>query len=167
MRMPVKYIKEGDVCAEIGVWCGDFSKQILEIGKPRKLHLIDPWETQDFKGRWYSGNQQNMDKIFDKVINAFWSNRQVVIHRNYSRKVDFSENYFDWIYIDANHSYEEVLKDLHYYLPLMKSGGFICGDDYGWKDRYCQDGPKRAVDEFAEEFSFKTKIVSTQYVIEV
>jgi cephalosporin hydroxylase len=167
MRLPLKYIKEDDVCAEIGVWHGDFSKQILEIGKPSELHLIDPWETQDFRDRWYSVNQKTMDKIFNKVINTFSSESKVVIHRNYSRKVDFSENYFDWIYIDANHSYKEVLKDLHYYLPLVKSGGFICGDDYGWKDKYCSDGPKRAVDEFTEECSLEVKISGTQYIISI
>jgi hypothetical protein len=31
------------VCAEIGVWKGEFSAQILKVARPSKLHLIDPW----------------------------------------------------------------------------------------------------------------------------
>ena len=31
------------VCAEIGVFRGEFSRQILEIKAPRELHLIDGW----------------------------------------------------------------------------------------------------------------------------
>jgi len=38
---------KNSVGAEIGVWKGDFSQEILGIVKPRKLHLIDPWAYQD------------------------------------------------------------------------------------------------------------------------
>ena len=30
-------------CAEIGVWKGEFSDQILSVTDPLKLHLVDPW----------------------------------------------------------------------------------------------------------------------------
>ena len=37
--------------AEIGVHRGEFASHILEVVKPKKLHLIDPWEFQEEFGQ--------------------------------------------------------------------------------------------------------------------
>ena len=37
---------------------------------------------------------------------------------------------FDFIYIDGNHKYEFVKFDLENYYNLLKSGGYLVGDDY-------------------------------------
>ena len=42
----------------------------------------------------------------------------------------FSDNHFDFVYIDANHDYEFVLKDLKTWFPKVKSKGILFGDDY-------------------------------------
>ncbi len=39
------------------------------------------------------------------------------------------ENTFDIIFIDADHAYTPVLKDIKNSLALVKDGGIICGDD--------------------------------------
>ena len=36
---------------------------------------------------------------------------------------------FDVIFIDADHTYEPVKKDILHSIPLIKDGGIICGDD--------------------------------------
>jgi predicted O-methyltransferase YrrM len=40
------------------------------------------------------------------------------------------DNTLDFCYIDADHSYDGVKKDLNIWLPKVKSGGIICGHDY-------------------------------------
>ena len=42
----------------------------------------------------------------------------------------FPDEYFDFIYIDADHSYEGVVRDLKAWWPKIKKGGLFCGDDY-------------------------------------
>lgn len=93
-----------------------------------------------------------MDMVYDSVRRRFESevNAGVVkIHRSPSEEaaVEFSEGYFDWVYIDANHQYEFVRRDLDLYSPRVKKGGLITGDDYGtpgwWKD-----GVTKAVEDF-------------------
>jgi len=34
------------------------------------------------------------------------------------------------VFIDADHTYEEVTAQISAFLPLMSAGGIICGDDY-------------------------------------
>lgn len=37
----------------------------------------------------------------------------------------------DYLYVDADHSYDGVLADLYAWVPHVKPGGLILGDDYG------------------------------------
>lgn len=157
LPIPLLKIKEDDICAEIGVWKGYNACKILKQ-EPRELHLIDPWAHQDYEGRWYSVEQKKMDDIYENVCDSFKEEDRVYIHRGFSKDVIFPNEYFDWIYIDGNHSYSSVLEDLNHYRPFMKRSGFMCGDDYGWKDRHCDKGPKAAVDEFTKINNLKLEI---------
>ena len=168
----LKYIKEGDICAEVGVWQGHLTSEILKH-KPLKLHLIDAWKSQDLIERCYSINQKRMDEIYENVSNEFGALSNVEIHREFSTNVSFSTKYFDWVYIDADHSYDAVKKDLEFYYPLIKKGGYLCGDDYGlWfhkpKTGFGSDGgggPKPAVDEFVKSHNLEIEIIDKQFVI--
>src|SRR5688572_18339428 len=86
-RMPVD-----GICAEIGVWEGDFSHQIIEVTRPRRLHLIDPWrfEADDaYRDAWYGGkraqDQAQMDAVYDRVVARFAplvAAGRVAVHRS-------------------------------------------------------------------------------------
>ncbi len=150
----LKRIPPGGLCAEIGVWKGEFSRLILEVCRPRELHLIDPWAFQaDVPGRWYSGtiarSQADMDAIHQGVVDALGKVPGVSIHRRFSRDAAelFEERSLDWVYIDGDHSHEGALDDLRTYATRVRRGGFLAGDDLYWKP---QDGHpvKRAVDDF-------------------
>ena len=53
----------------------------------------------------------------------------------------------DFLYIDADHSYEGVLADLDAWVPHVRSGGLILGDDYG---NAIYPGVAMAWEEFAD-----------------
>lgn len=148
---------------EIGVNNGDFSERILEIVRPKKLHLIDPWKffNTDFYnntpyGKDSVSTQLEMDKKFKNVKNRFLTeinNKQVVVHRGFSEKIipSFENNYFDWVYVDGNHLYDYVKKDLKLCYEKIKYNSLITGDDY-YDDLpdtdWSEGGVKKAVDEF-------------------
>jgi hypothetical protein len=166
----------GSVGAEIGVHLGEFSAAILETVAPRELHLIDPWQHEsspEYEQAWYGGQardgQREMDERYESVCARFADqvrSGQVTVHRAPSDQVldAFADGHFDWVYIDGNHLYEYVTKDIALAYRKTRVGGFITGDDYspgGW----WQGGVKRAVDEFATEDGVQLVLVQNgQYV---
>ena len=126
------------VCAEIGVYWGVFSRLILKRVEPEMLHLIDPWRYQPDPSLdkalhgGVAGSQKRMDEIHDNVVRHLGRRRNVTIHRAPSLIAvnQFPDNYFDWIYVDGDHSYEGATADLEQYRSKVKTGGFVVGDDY-------------------------------------
>ncbi len=161
------------VCAEIGVWKGDFSRIILERTDPRRLHLIDPWAFQpQFSDRMYGGtvaqSQTDMDRIYEAVKRDLGGRQDVLLHRESSEAAlsSFEDGYFDWVYIDGNHEYEFVRRDLELAFAKVRAGGFITGDDYLWGED--QGFPvRRAVRELVNARSLrKVRILRTQYLLQ-
>jgi hypothetical protein len=115
------------------------------------LYLVDL-----FNGIQESGDKDgnNIIKINLKqskinLMNIYKNDNRVNIVQNST--VDFlnskSDNYFNYAYIDADHSYEAVKNDLQKCYQKVKNGGFIMGHDY-ITPRF--DGVVRAVNEFCQ-----------------
>jgi hypothetical protein len=173
-REVVNLISDGDICMELGVYKGDYANEILKR-RPSKLHLIDPWQSIiDIPSRWHAAPQSEMDSFKSDVINRFRDDDNVEISEKYSidSVQDFKDGYFDFIYIDANHSYEHVKFDLNNWWPKLKSGGFMCGNAYENNDyqREILDfGVVSAVDEFMKDSLSSIKDfrqISAQYILE-
>jgi hypothetical protein len=159
--------------AEIGVYRGAFSAQLLEVLDPRRLYLIDPWQyfsDEVYAKALYGGKaagQVEMDAIHDEVVRTFGSHPAVAIIRAKSDEavLQMDDNSLDWVYIDGNHLYEFVYQDLVDYSRKVKPGGLIAGDDYrggGWWN----GGVKRAVDEFVERGCAElVKIYGRQFLL--
>ena len=166
-RMP-----KGSACAEIGVWQGDFSREILEIVRPATLHLLDPWTFQpQFPERMYGGRiadgQAYMDRLYGSVLGRFAGHDNVRVHRLFSRDLlrAVGVGSLDWVYIDGNHSKDAVREDLHLAWQAVRPGGFITGDDYFWIDADGSFTVQAAVDEFARERGVEVELVGGQFVL--
>lgn len=157
-RFLLELLPAGSCGVEIGVHVGDFSRQLLDVARPRELHLIDPWRHETsatYATAWYGGRakrgQHEMDERYAAVCARFAGEirgGQVVVHRGDSGDIlaTFPDAHFDWVYIDGNHLYEFVRRDLELAFQKTKPGGLITGDDYhavGW----WEGGVKKAVDE--------------------
>ena len=144
--------------AEIGVANGKFTSDILNYVNPQKLHLIDIW-----------GSERYNDNLYQNVKNKFSKNimcGQISIHRKLSLDAvnDFEDNYFDWIYIDTDHSYETTYQELKLYSKKMKSSGLILGHDYcmgNWTSRY-KYGVIEAVHRFCVEQEYEILYLSME-----
>ena len=165
------------VCAEVGSWRGDFAAAILGASKPRQLYLIDAWEyraEEEYEQANYGGHsaeagQEGMDAIHQSVVDRFRAEIQsgrVLIRR--ARSVEaaasLSDESLDWVYIDADHSYEGVKRDLEAYFRVVKPGGFLAGDDYAQPDKWFGQGVTQAVDEFADRCA-ELSVIGTQFLL--
>ena len=45
----------------------------------------------------------------------------------------FEDGSIDFMFVDGDHSTEAVVRDINVWLPKVKPGGIIAGDDIGWK----------------------------------
>lgn len=137
-------LPKGGIVAEIGVDTGDFSKLILEHNKPKKLHLIDVWDSQ----RYNRDKKNIVEEQFKKEIVS----GIIEINLGYSTQVvsQFNDVYFDWIYIDTDHSYGTTRDELNLYSSKLKKGGIIAGHDYdvGHWNSLVKFGVIEAVHEF-------------------
>lgn len=114
---------------EIGVLEGDTSKYLLTNNSHLILYLIDPLPKR-------KELIANIDEFQDRVkIIELKSDEAVKI---------FNKCELDFAWIDGDHSYEQVKRDIRNYLPLIKKGGIIGGHDY---DSPAYPGVKQAVDE--------------------
>ena len=166
------------VGAEVGVFKGDFSAELLQRTSPERLYLIDPWLSVDdelHRASLYAAairSQADMDQIHAGVMSRFAeqiSVGRVVMRRGPSASVlaEMPDQSLDWIYIDGDHSYQNVITDLRLSFTKVKPGGLICGDDYmvgGW----WTDGVIRAVHDFLYEAQSRVRIkvlIDTQFML--
>jgi hypothetical protein len=167
----LELVPAGAVCAEIGVWDGDFAALILDVVGPSQLHLVDPWQfmsTEPYAKARYGGgkarSQADMDQLYESVVQRFAApiaDGTVHLHRSTSENAvaGFPDGSLDFVYVDGNHLYDHVRRDLELYFPKVRSGGLIAGDDYG-KTGWWADGVTRAVDEFVS--ASEAQLLSTK-----
>jgi predicted O-methyltransferase YrrM len=175
-RRLLAHLPRGAACAEIGTWRGDFAVTILRSRRPRRLYLVDPWEhrsEEPYRGAMFGGltrdGQREMDAIYEGVVADFRrriDRGQVVVKRQRSVRAaeDFLDGSLDWVYIDADHTYEGVKRDLEAYFRAVRAGGYLAGDDYG-QPGWWEDGVTRAVDEFATRCG-GLKIIGSQFLLQ-
>jgi len=119
---------------EVGSWCGDSTIVLGKVAKQKGGHL--------FCVDWWKGNVgTDLNEIASRtdVFSYFWDRvcreglEDVVIPiRGKSDVVSeiLKENEFDIVFIDADHRYECILKDIQKYGPLVRGdGGILCGHD--------------------------------------
>ena len=165
VKETVKLIPENSVGAELGVWKGETSSKFLP--KCKFLHLVDSWsivayEDSDEHGNYEgylqryskivgSDNPNDFQKFYDNIyseVNEKFANSPVKIYRMTTKewfKV-FNEK-LDWIYVDANHGYQDALFDLKESYKKIKSGGILFADDYSDN----KPGVKKAVEDFSKQ----------------
>lgn len=132
----LQHMKKGGIVAEVGVQEGHFSRLILDICMPEKLHLIDLELTT-----------YGIERVFRHEMDK----GQVVLHEGDSSTMlsRFNDHYFDFIYIDADHSYNGIQMDIQAAKTKIKDDGYLVFNDYTyWSPGECINyGVIQAVNE--------------------
>ena len=125
---------------QLGAYTGDASVWILEnifTGKGCRLTDVDTWQGSNEVAH----ESINFDEVYDiylKKVSKYY--KQVHVQRctttdyllgQYGCDRPLGE-YFDFIYVDADHTTVGVILDAELSWPLLKSGGIMAFDDYNW-----------------------------------
>lgn len=133
MTMLERLPAEG-IVAELGTYRGDFAREILRRNRPRTLHLIDI-DYSHFQEEGLGGPE-------------------VVRHTGFTASTiaSFPDAHFDWIYIDADHSFAGCLADAEASAAKVKPGGYIAFNDFAHIDPWLGSyGVGRAAIAFARK----------------
>jgi len=126
--------KKDMIGAEIGVFRGQNAFNIFANLSIEHMYLIDPYINDD---------ETKNDSI--KLLHNFM--RKITwIYEPSDKAYEKIDRLLDFVYIDGDHKYDAVMKDLELYYPKVKSGGLVAGHDFDEEN----DGNqvKRAVYDF-------------------
>lgn len=153
----IKRIKtvNSPVGAEVGVYRGELSIRLLENIPDLTLYLIDAWSDDVYSGKsdesaslqMREDCEKNYLKNYNYVkrITAPYRKRTIIIKdKSLTVAKNCKNKFFDFIFIDADHSYDGVINDIKAWLPKVKENGWLCGHDY---NNPLFPDVKKAVDE--------------------
>lgn len=151
----LRLMPKGGLCVEIGVWRGDFSQSILEWVKPDKLVLIDPWEERedtDAEALTSLAKPGKVEAIYERILSKFdneIAEGRVEVMREFSTTAipRLEDRSVSFAYVDGDHSYEGVTRDLDLLFSKLHHDGVMAFDDYHFQG-WWGDGVVRAIHEF-------------------
>jgi len=134
------------ICAEIGVAQGWNALNMLQELPIKQIFLIDPYTP-------YVEDGKESSRFSDCLATAK-ERLELFPQATFIRKTSDDaaadiDGLLDFVYIDGNHTYENVKSDINHYFPLVKPNGVIGGHDYV---PYYFKGVIRAVNEFASQY---------------
>lgn len=147
---------------EIGIFRGEFFDYIVNNCNIGSLDGVDLFEGICTSGDVNGNNVVSCDleKSYTDLSNKYKDHNIKLFKADSNRFfADVTDDYYDIIYIDGDHSYDGVKKDLRNAFNKVKNGGYIMGHDYDInveKGLHLYNfGVMRAVDEFCREYGQK------------
>lgn len=140
IRFARQYFKGKKIVAcEVGVYYGHHARSMNKELNIETLYLIDPYfEYGDEK------TQRDLDKAKENAHKINNEGNEAWIETIHYGSF-FHLEHLDFIYIDGNHEYEAVKRDLNFYFPFVKKCGIIAGHDIQG------EGVSKALLEFAHK----------------
>lgn len=145
-----------DHICELGVCKGTNFYEMIKHG-PKLAVAVDSWIDDGTVSRNDGKfSREVLDKQYEDFVKSINDKPFVKIYREYTFDAvrHFPDNFFDLVYIDADHSYQGCLRDIEDWYPKVKKGRFLLGDDYRryeWKHTDIKFGVIEAVNDFVKK----------------
>ena len=118
-----------------------------------KFYIVDNFTLEDY-------NSQTQKEYFLNTIEQHpkFTVIKKIFHEDYESWEKNNNLNFDLVYIDADHRYEQITKQLEYF----KNVPILCGDDYEYK----HPGVVKAVDEFKVKYTKKFTLIKNFFILQ-
>ena len=136
----VKKLPQGATIVEIGTCVGGTTRHLAKARPDCTIYTVDinKWRPDDgllahCKECW------GLSEIDDEIM--MWAQKIYTedcpnVHLVTSRSLDFQIDKIDFLFLDGDHSFNNVLSELRYYWDKMNPEGVIMGDDIIFDDPY-------------------------------
>jgi predicted O-methyltransferase YrrM len=165
------------------VFKGEFAETIL-MRWPGRLILVDAWRHMaDYLDSWNVDDraaEQNLAETRQRLA-RFGDRAEIWRMESGEAAARVPDGSLDFVYIDANHSYEAVKRDLRLWYPKVRGDGLMSGHDY-FDARADKDlepdyatmdyriptseltsyGARSAVDQFAKRHGYKVAVTKEE-----
>ena len=127
--------------AEVGVALWTFSKQLIQTLKPSSFHGLDTFMLHNEAELW---GQKTSDVLLGMTHADFYRHTMkdqptiVSVREGPSQQTlpQYPDGYFDMIYVDAEHTYDEVKADAEVAARKVKADGVLVFNDYLFYDPF-------------------------------
>lgn len=147
----VDHFADGSRFVEVGTYLGRSLCSLGEVversGKRITVIGVDTcrgsgpegWRNKDFHvDAVRDGGGTFAGTLHRNVIDCGFGDKiQLIISDSVSAARLFSDASLDWVHLDARHDYASVQADIEAWLPKIRNGGWLSGDDYDeqkWPD---------------------------------
>jgi predicted O-methyltransferase YrrM len=126
---------EHKTIVEVGSYVGRSTRALGDhVANGGKVYAFDDW----------LGAREVKDSMKDGLFEEFSTNladlieskKVIPIKMDHSGVCSLLFDKPDMIFIDGDHSYENVLRDIKLWKPVLADGGLLCGHDIGWDGVY-------------------------------
>jgi len=130
----VNNFQDGAHFVEVGAWVGKSSSfmavEIANSGKQIKFDVVDTWAGADTHA---TDPEIVNGTLFDNFLKNIQPVKELLTPirlASVEAAKLYQDNSLDFVMIDGAHDYENVTADIKAWLPKVKVGGILAGDDY-------------------------------------
>ena len=157
-----EHIPQGCVIAEIGVAVGGFSQFLIDCCKPARFIVIDRFNLHELARFWgkppreWFGTKTHLEFYTDKfeqIIKV--GGMSVLAGDSLAQIARLDDGSVDVFYVDGDHTYDGVWRDLDALRPKIKPSGMIVMNDYTSGDGERAYGVVQATNEFMVKYGYE------------
>ena len=129
------------IFVELGSWKGRSTAflgvEAINADTGIRIHAVDVWSDDISGGAKKTMVEQGLtgNTLYDLFIENVAPVSSVITPMRMTTvqaASHFADGSVDFVFVDADHSYEACKQDIHAWLRKMKHGGVLAGHDYGW-----------------------------------
>ena len=134
----------GSRFVEVGTYLGRSLCSLAEVVQASRKEITvigvdtcrgsgpEGWRGKDFHaGAVQRGGGTFAGALHKNILDCGFADKiQLIISDSVAAARLFSDASLDWVHLDARHDYASVKADIEAWLPKIKAGGWLSGDDY-------------------------------------